>query len=236
MCKEIWLAVKGFEGYYEVSNECKVRSVDRTIKDKNGVIKHLKGVVLKEYNSDEVGHKSVKMFRDGKQYSFLVYRLGMEAFGIPNPNNYPCVNHKDENPLNNLIYINEDGTVDLEKTNLEWCTYQYNNTYGTVKERAAAKMRGRKVPEEIVKKRSDAQRGRKNTPETIEKMRKAKEEAMVPIIAENIKTRETFNFNSEADAARVLKVHRSNILAVLKNKNGRTQTGGYRFFYKNMSK
>ena len=230
MCKEIWLAVKGFEGYYEVSNECKVRSVDRTIKDKNGVIKHLKGAVLKEYNSDEAGHKSVKMCRDGKEYSFLVYRLGMEAF-VPNPNNYPCVNHKDENPLNNLIYINEDGTVNLEKTNLEWCTKAYNNTYGTVKERAAAKMRGRKVPQEIIKKRADSQRGRKNTPEAIEKMRKSKESVMTPIIATNIKTGEKFNFVSQAEAERELKISHRLINRVLKSKSGITQAGGYRFEY-----
>lgn len=38
---------------------------------------------------------------------------------IPNPNNYPCVNHKDENKNNNNI------------ENLEWCTYEYNNNYGS---------------------------------------------------------------------------------------------------------
>ena len=38
---------------------------------------------------------------------------------IPNPENKPCVNHKDENKLNNSI------------DNLEWCTISYNNSYGT---------------------------------------------------------------------------------------------------------
>ena len=42
---------------------------------------------------------------------------------LENPNNYPCVNHKDENKLNNCA------------DNLEWCTYAYNNTYGTIKDR-----------------------------------------------------------------------------------------------------
>lgn len=41
-----------------------------------------------------------------------------EAF-IPNPNNYPCINHKDENRENNRA------------DNLEWCTHKYNNNYGT---------------------------------------------------------------------------------------------------------
>lgn len=43
---------------------------------------------------------------------------------IPNPNNYPFVNHKDENPSNNCV------------ENLEWCTKYYNDNYGTARERA----------------------------------------------------------------------------------------------------
>ena len=37
---------------------------------------------------------------------------------IPNPNNYPQVNHKDENRHNNCV------------NNLEWCTAKYNANYG----------------------------------------------------------------------------------------------------------
>lgn len=42
---------------------------------------------------------------------------------IPNPNNYPQVNHKDENCINNCA------------DNLEWCTQEYNNNYGTHNEK-----------------------------------------------------------------------------------------------------
>jgi hypothetical protein len=41
------------------------------------------------------------------------------------------VNHKDENKENNAVWVNEDGTIDQEKSNLEWCTNYYNNHYGT---------------------------------------------------------------------------------------------------------
>lgn len=55
---------------------------------------------------------------DMNKKTFRVHRLVADAF-IPNPNNYDQVNHKDENPSNNHF------------KNLEWCTSQYNNSYGT---------------------------------------------------------------------------------------------------------
>lgn len=55
--------------------------------------------------------------KDGKRKNELVHRLIAKAF-IPNPKNYTCVNHKDEDSLNNDV------------SNLEWCTYEYNNKYG----------------------------------------------------------------------------------------------------------
>lgn len=60
--------------------------------------------------------------KDGKRKNMRGNRLVAEAF-IPNPNNLPFVNHKDENPLNDCV------------ENLEWCTAEYNANYGTLKER-----------------------------------------------------------------------------------------------------
>ena len=53
---------------------------------------------------------------DGSQHMLLIHRLVAIAF-LSNDNNYPVVNHKDENPENNCV------------DNLEWCTYQYNAMY-----------------------------------------------------------------------------------------------------------
>lgn len=103
---ETWKPVKGFEGLYEVSNLGNVRSL-------------LKGkcqqMVL---NKDNHGYKRVALFKDGIPSYKAAHRLVAEAF-IPNPDGLPCVNHKDENPSNNIV------------DNLEWCTYDYNSNYGT---------------------------------------------------------------------------------------------------------
>ena len=64
------------------------------------------------------GYLRVMLYdNEGKTKSFLVHRLVALAF-LPNPNNYDCINHKDENKKNNDI------------SNLEWCTRLYNNNYG----------------------------------------------------------------------------------------------------------
>ena len=61
---------------------------------------------------------AIGLTKNHKQVTFSVHRLVAETF-IPNPNNLPCVNHKDENKYNNSV------------DNLEWCTHEYNNSYGT---------------------------------------------------------------------------------------------------------
>ena len=63
---------------------------------------------------------------NGKCIRFLAHRLVAMAF-LENPNDYPCVNHKDENPLNNNV------------DNLEWCTHKYNSNYGTAISRTREK-------------------------------------------------------------------------------------------------
>lgn len=64
------------------------------------------------------GYHIVELFNNGKSKQLLLHRLVAKAY-IPNPNNYPVVNHKDENPANNTT------------ENLEWCSYKYNSNYGT---------------------------------------------------------------------------------------------------------
>lgn len=70
------------------------------------------------------GYLAINLSIDNKYQSVYIHRLVAEAF-IPNPDNLPCVNHKDENKLNNNI------------DNLEWCSVAYNNTWGTARQRAS---------------------------------------------------------------------------------------------------
>lgn len=110
MKKEIWKDILGCEGLYQVSNFGRVKS-----------FKFGKERILKP-GTNKYGYLIVILCKNGKVKHFYVHRLVAEAF-IPNPHNYPCVNHKDECKTNNNV------------NNLEWCTYTYNNNYGTKIER-----------------------------------------------------------------------------------------------------
>ena len=64
------------------------------------------------------GYYQIRLSKNGKKKGFQVHRLVAFAF-LQNPNQYPQINHKDENKLNNKL------------ENLEWCSVLYNNKYGT---------------------------------------------------------------------------------------------------------
>lgn len=69
-------------------------------------------------NIDRNGYLYIVIRINNKNITVKPYRLVAEYF-ISNPNNYKCVNHKDENKLNNYY------------TNLEWCNHSYNNSFGS---------------------------------------------------------------------------------------------------------
>lgn len=107
---EEWKEIIGYENYFWVSNKGRVKSkykilTNQTCKGYNYVHLCINYVAKKE----------------------LVSRLVAKAF-IPNINDFPEINHKDENKNNNCI------------ENLEWCTHQYNSSYGTRGNRIGKKL------------------------------------------------------------------------------------------------
>lgn len=127
MEKEIWRDIAGYEGYYQVSNFGRVRSLDK-MQNYNGSVRLHKGKILKP-NNDGRGYLIVDLSKNNKSVTRTIHRLVAIAF-LDNPNNLPQVNHKDEDKENNFVFVNKDGSVDLNKSNLEWCTVSYNVNYG----------------------------------------------------------------------------------------------------------
>lgn len=72
--------------------------------------------------ADGSGYAEVQLWKGNKGTHKRLHRLFAEAY-IPNPNGLPCINHRDENPMNYSL------------DNLEWCDQSYNQNYGTINER-----------------------------------------------------------------------------------------------------
>ena len=125
---EVWKRIPGFEKYYEASNLGKIRSIKRIRLQGSGVTTLTPCILSAKL--DRNGYFQVHLSCDGKSVTKKVHRLVALAF-LPNPHNLPCINHKDEDKKNNYICVNADGSIDLMKSNLEWCTYKYNSNYGS---------------------------------------------------------------------------------------------------------
>jgi len=123
---EVWKDIQGYEGIYQVSNLGNVRSLDR-IEKWYGSERPRKGRVMAT-KLDKNCYLVVGLRNGTCQKLKRVHRLVAEAF-IPNPNNLPEVNHKDENKANNAV------------SNLEWCNTNYNVRYGTGIERRSRQKR-----------------------------------------------------------------------------------------------
>lgn len=105
--EEIWKDIKGFEGFYQISNMGNVKSLRHWRKQE--------GFIMKP-QTNSTGYLRVELKVDGKSKRAFVHRLVAEEF-VDNPNNYNVVNHIDCNPKNNVA------------ANLEWTTLKGNSEY-----------------------------------------------------------------------------------------------------------
>lgn len=116
--EEIWKDIPGYEKYYMASTLGRIKSKDRVIKTvlKGKEIKYIKRGRIMTPCLNSGKYLGLPINTDKLKKSENVHRLIAITF-LPNPNNLPCVNHKDENKLNNCV------------DNLERCTYQHNNVW-----------------------------------------------------------------------------------------------------------
>jgi len=117
---ERWVAITGFEGFYEVSSQGRVKSLDRVIDARNHPKQSqrvMRGRLIAQKTNKQSGRdyrrKQVCLSKNGKDYTFNVARLVAQAF-IPNPFNYPFVLHLDDDATNNNV------------ANLQWGTHNEN--------------------------------------------------------------------------------------------------------------
>ena len=113
---EVWRNIDEYDNY-QVSNLGRVKSLNYNHTGKEKILKPAKS---------RNGYLAVCLCKNGKCKQFKIHRLVAKAF-IPNPNNLPECNHRNE--------IKTENCVD----NLEWCSKQYNINYGTGTKRSAKK-------------------------------------------------------------------------------------------------
>lgn len=123
--REEWRPIKGYEGLYEVSSFGRVKGLAREwFAGENYLAKRTKPETIIKPFTDAKGYQMVGLSKGkGARTFYKVHRLVMDAF-VPNPDNLPQVNHRNEVKTANY------------PDNMEWCTAKYNNNYGGRKERA----------------------------------------------------------------------------------------------------
>lgn len=111
---EMWKDIPEYEGFYQVSNLGRVRSLPRSVPHKRFGSINRRGQVLSE-RTDKRGYHQARLQRDGRSTYPKVHRLVATLF-LENPENLPQVNHKDldksNNTIENLEWISEKGNMD----------------------------------------------------------------------------------------------------------------------------
>ena len=185
---------------------------------------------------DSIGYEIVHI----KGKNIKVHRLIAEAF-IPNPNNYPIVNHKDENRSNNNI------------NNLEWCTNEYNIAYSCGKKVKQIDINTKQIIaifDSALQAANSVNGANSHILDVCNRKRKYKtaygyiwrfiddndyelnfnEGNKKKIIMLNLKNEKLKEFNSIGEASKVMNV---GITAISNNLNGRSKScKGYKFIYK----
>ena len=119
-----------YEGLYKVSNWGRILNLNYRNTGRER---------LMNPSDNGKGYLVINLRKNGNPKTCYVHRLIAETF-LPNPEGKPQVNHKTEGKKGktmNMVFFNEDGSIDKERTSIEWVTAKENNDYGTHNERAA---------------------------------------------------------------------------------------------------
>lgn len=111
---EEWKDIEGYEGYYQVSNLGRVKSLERKVSNGHALIDKPETILLP--NTLAKGYFQVTLYNGKTRKCFQVHRLVASAF-IKNECNYPQVNHINGNKQDNMV------------ENLEWCDNSMNQIH-----------------------------------------------------------------------------------------------------------
>lgn len=224
---EKWENIRGYEGYYQVSNYGNVRSLDRSIKYSDGRNYNYEGQMLMPVK-DNHDYLWVGLTKNSITINFSIHRLVGEYF-LDGYFEGAVINHKDRNSLNN------------HHSNLEWCTQRWNVQHGKGWHRSKEEevkeslkelyVNDKKTTLEIAELLKISDRTvRKYLKQLGIKIEKALMDKKTPIKAFDKMTNEFIGeYESQQECARKLGIDVRNINAVLKNK--RKSCKGYYFKY-----
>lgn len=214
---ELWKDIEGYDGIYQVSNYGRIKSLERDVMRCDGRSFHFTQRILKYkkargYNCVGLSDGNVTKYR-------RVHRLVGFAF-VPNPEDWPQMNHKDENPHNNMA------------SNLEWCTQKYNVNYGNHNKKLSEskKQKFKKDAEFAERMRRIAAEIHKKESWKIAQRKSQRMNSKCKVVVQlSLDGRLIEKYHSLSEASRRTGIHAQNIGQVcLKRKK---QSGGFRWEY-----
>lgn len=110
---EQWRDVSGWEGYFKVSDQGDIQSLNRVVIRSDGIKRTVKGRTLKPVK-DRAGHLYVDLYRGNKKHRHYIHRTVLEAFVGPAPEGMECCHwdgNKGNNALDNLRWDHRSGNV-----------------------------------------------------------------------------------------------------------------------------
>lgn len=108
---ELWKDISGYEGFYQISNLGRIKSLERTFySGKNhNIEKHYPSMILKNKVYPTTGYEYIDLSKMGVVKRFKIHRLVALAF-IPNPCHKPFIDHintiRNDNRVENLRWVN----------------------------------------------------------------------------------------------------------------------------------